>query len=508
MQGTVYLLGAGPGDPSLMTLRGKELVESADCVIYDALIAPEILAWTKPGCVSMYVGKRAAKHAMPQEEINRLLVESSRRFQRVVRVKGGDPYVFGRGGEEGEALAAEGVPFEVVPGISSAIAGPGYAGIPVTHRGICTQFTVFTGHEDAGKEEPSLDIEGIARAQGTKIMLMGMSRLRETFDKLMAAGQDAATPAAAVQWAATGRQRSVRATVGGLADAVDKAGLGAPAIVVIGEVVSKAETLDWYEKLPLFGKRVVVTRTRRQAGALSRRLSDLGADVIELPTIRIADPVDKQTFAELVVDAHRYNWLIFTSPNGVKRFFEAFFAAYPDIRHIGGARIAAIGPGTVAALKEYGLAVDLVPEKSVAEELLKAFVKERERVGGIEHCTMLWVRGAQARDVLYKGLMAMGGIVDECIAYDTVPETDDPTGAQERLRREGADVITFTSSSTVRHFMALNIPIPPQCRVVSIGPVTTATLKEYGITPAVTARKHDIEGLVEAVLGLFRKEVS
>ncbi len=504
MQGIVYLLGAGPGDPSLMTLRGKELIEQADCLIYDALIAPEILAWTRRDCVSVYVGKRSANHAMPQEEINRLLVESSRRFSRVVRVKGGDPYVFGRGGEEGDALAAAGVPFEVVPGISSAIAGPGYAGIPVTYRGLCTQFTVFTGHEDPGKEGPALDIDGIARAQGTKIMLMGMSRLRETLAGLMSAGQDPATPAAAVQWAATGRQRSVRATVGSLADAVEKAGLGAPAIVVIGEVVAKAATLDWYEKLPLFGKRVVVTRTRRQAGALSSRLRDLGADVLELPTIRIADPTDKQTFAELVVDAHHYNWLIFTSPNGVKRFFEAFFAAYPDIRHIGGARIAAIGPGTVAALKEYGLAVDLVPEKSVAEELLKAFVKERERVGGIEHCTMLWVRGAQARDVLYKGLMAMGGIVDECIAYDTVPETEDPTGARERLRREGADVITFTSSSTVRSFMALGIPIPPHCRVVSIGPVTTATLKEFGVTPAAEAEKHDIDGLVEAVLRLPR----
>lgn len=502
MQGTVYLLGAGPGDPSLMTLRGKELIAEADCLIYDALIAPEILSWAKPGCVSVYVGKRASNHAMPQEEINRLLVESSRRFERVVRVKGGDPYVFGRGGEEGEALAAAGVPFQVVPGISSAIAGPAYAGIPVTHRGVCTQFTVFTGHEDPEKGELLLDIEGIARAQGTKIMLMGMSRLAETLEKLVAAGQNPETPAAAVQWAATGRQKSVRSTVGGLAAAVRKAGLGAPAIVVIGEVVRKANELDWYEKLPLFGKRIVVTRTREQAGALTSRLRELGADVIELPTIRIADPEDKQTFAELVVDAHHYNWLVFTSPNGVKRFFQAFFAAYPDIRHIGGARIAAIGPGTVAELKKYGLAVDLVPEKAVAEELLKAFVKERERVGGVENCTMLWVRGAQARDVLYKGLMAMGAIVDECIAYSTVAETQDLTGAQERLKREGADVITFTSSSTVRHFMELNIPIPPRCRVVSIGPVTTATLHEYGVKPVTEARKHDIDGVVEAILKL------
>lgn len=502
MQGTVYLLGAGPGDPSLMTLRGKELISEADCLIYDALISPAILAWAKPGCEGIYVGKRASHHAMPQEDINRLLVASSRKFERVVRVKGGDPYVFGRGGEEGEALAEAGVPFEVIPGISSAIAGPAYAGIPVTHRGVCTQFTVFTGHEDPGKGQESLDIEGIARAQGTKVMLMGMSRLGETLDRLVAAGQSPDTPAAVVQWAATGRQRSVRSTVGSLAEAAKKAGLGAPAIVVIGDVVEKAPLLDWYEKLPLFGKRIVVTRTREQAGVLARRLRELGADVVELPTIRIVDPEDKQTFAELVVDASHYNWLVFTSPNGVKRFFQAFFAAYPDIRHIGGARIAAIGPGTVAELKKYGLAVDLVPEKSVAEGLLKAFVKERERVGGVENCTMLWVHGAQARDVLYKGLMAMGAIVDECIAYSTVPETEDLTGARELLRREGADILTFTSSSTVHHFMALNIPIPPRCRVVSIGPVTTATLHEYGVKPVTEAKKHDLEGLVEAILKL------
>ncbi|MBT9449265.1 uroporphyrinogen-III C-methyltransferase [Akkermansia glycaniphila] len=498
-QGKVYLLGAGPGDPSLMTLRGKELVERADCLVYDALVAPEILAWSKPSCVRVYVGKRASRHAMAQEDINRLLVETSKQYACVVRLKGGDPYVFGRGGEEADVLSAEKVPFEVVPGISSAIAGPGYAGIPVTHREYCTQFTVFTGHENPDKGESTLDVEGIARAQGTKVMLMGMSSLRETLARLVEAGQKKSTPAAVIQWATTGRQRSVTGTVGTLADKAEKAGLGAPAIVVIGDVVKEASKLDWYQKLPLFGKRIVVTRTREQIGGLSRQLRELGADVIELPTIRITDPSDRQAFAESVVDCHTYDWLIFTSPNGVKRFFEAFFAVYSDIRCIGGARIAAIGKATEAALKAHGLATDIMPKKAVAEELVKEFARQKERVRGIEHTTMLWVHGEKSREVIARELSAAGAIVDECLAYNTVPETEDTTGAQARLREEGADIITFTSSSTVENFLALGIPLPDTCKIVSIGPITTATLHENGLKPAAEAKEHDIPGLVAAI---------
>ena len=370
MKGKVYLIGAGPGDPGLMTLKGRELMERADCLVYDALAAPAMLAWLKPGCEQVYVGKRAGNHAMPQEEINQLLVKSAAKYACTVRLKGGDPYVFGRGGEEALALHAAGIPFEVVPGVSSAIAGPAYAGIPVTHRDFCNQFTVFTGHEGAHKTEPTLDIAGIAAAKGTKVMLMGMSRLRETMLALMEAGQGADVPAAAIQWAATGRQRSVVATVATLADAVEAAGVASPAVVVIGEVVTLAPQLDWRAGLPLCGRRVVVTRTREQASELSIQLEALGADVMELPTIRIADPTDKRDFAEAVVDAPHYDWLVFSSPNGVRRFFQAFFAVYEDIREIGGARIAAVGPGTAAELKKYGLMVDIMPRKAVAEELV------------------------------------------------------------------------------------------------------------------------------------------
>ena len=501
-KGKVYLLGAGPGDPGLMTLRGRELMGRADCLVYDALVAPAMLAWLKPECKKIYVGKRAGNHAMPQDEINRLLVDCAGRYKCTVRLKGGDPYVFGRGGEEGAALHGAGISFEEIPGISSAIAGPAYAGIPVTHRGVCTQFTVFTGHEGADKKESQLDIPGIAATRGTKVMLMGMSRLRETMAALIDAGQDASTPAAAIQWAATGRQRVVKATAGALADAVESNGLGAPAVLVIGDVVSLATSLDWRSQLPLVGKRIVVTRTREQAGELAQLLAEQGADVLELPTIRIADPSDKRDFAEAVVDSPHYDWLVFSSPNGVRRFFRAFFAVYEDIREIGGARLAAIGSGTAAELRKYGLMVDVMPKKAVAEELIAEFDRKADEFGGLANSTMLWVHSEQSRRVIYQELMKRQAIVDECIAYSTVAETDDPGGNRGRLREQGADIITFTSSGTVHHFMALQIPLPEGCRIASIGPITSATLAEYGLRPDVEAADHTIPSLVEAIIKL------
>lgn len=504
-EGTVYLVGAGPGDPLLMTLKGRALIEQADCLVYDALASATMLTWAKPGCEKIFVGKRAGNHAMPQTEINRLLVDCASKYACTVRLKGGDPYVFGRGGEEASALYDAGVAFQVVPGISSAIAGPAYAGIPVTHRAHNTQFTVFTGHEDASRAESSLDIAGIAAARGTKVMLMGMSRLQETMQALMDAGQGGDVPAAAVQWAATGRQRKVIATVATLAESVQRAGLSSPAVVVIGEVVQEATRLDWYGRLPLSGRRIVVTRTREQAGSLSSALEALGADVMELPTIRIVPPTDRKDFAAAVVDSPHYDWLIFSSPNGVKRFFEAFYSVYEDIRELGGARIAAVGPGTAAELKKHGLMVDVMPQKAVAEELIAEFDRKGDEFGGVANVTMLWIHSEQGRDIIYKELMKRQAIVDECIAYNTVPETEDPTGARLRLSEEGADVITFTSSSTVHHFMAMGISLPESCKVVSIGPVTSATLREYGMTPDAEAPRHNIPSLVETVAQLCKK---
>lgn len=499
-KGIVYLVGAGPGNPDLITVRGKELIESADVIIYDALISNELLAWAPKECKKIYAGKRSSAHSMPQEEMNALLAQEAGKGLKVVRLKGGDPYVFGRGGEEAEFLHKAATPFEVIPGITSAIAGPAYAGIPVTHRKHCTQFTVFTGHENPGKKQSTLDIKGIANASGTKIILMGMSSLDGLMKDLQANGQTPTTPAAAIQWATTGRQKTVTATVSNLYEQVKKAGLGAPSVIVIGDVIKERNSLNWFEHLPLYGKRIVVTRTREQAGELSKRLRLLGADVVELPTISIENPTNKREFAELVVDAHSYEWLIFSSPNGVERFFTAFFAVYSDIRSLGGARIAAIGPGTAAKLKKYGLGVDIMPEKSVAESLVQAFKASQEQFGSIEHRTMLWIRAENSRDVIARELTAMQAIVDECIAYRTAPDTQDTAGAQELLKSEGADIITFTSSSTVENFFKLGLEWPKNCVAASIGPVTSATLNAHGLKPAITAKKYDIDGLVDAIV--------
>ena len=498
--GICYLVGAGPGDPGLVTLRAKECIELADVLVYDALSSPELLQWTKEGCEKINVGKRAKGHTMPQEQINALIVEKTRTGKSVVRLKGGDPMIFGRGGEEAAELAAAGVPFEIVPGISSTIAGPCYAGIPVTHRDHNTQLTIFTGHEDPTKGYSSLDYAQLAAAPGTKVFVMGVTRLREITTALVANGATPATPIALTRWATTGAQKTIVGTLATIADIAERENFSAPAVAVIGTVVNERNKINWFEKRPLFGRRIVVTRTREQAGGLSKALRDLGANVSELPTIRIEHPEDKQSFAELVTHAHEYDWLVFTSPNGVTRFFDAFFATYDDSRSLGNPRIAAIGTGTANKIRDYRFAVDLIPQNFVAEGLIEAFKKE-----SIENLTVLWVRAAESRDVIYEGLTALGAIVDECIAYRTIPETDDPTGAQAALTEQGADLITFTSASTVDHFFALGLPWPAGCVAGSIGPVTSEALRNHGHPPAFEARPHDIPGLTAAIVKYFRQ---
>jgi uroporphyrinogen III methyltransferase/synthase len=458
------------------------------------------LLWTKPGCEKINVGKRAKEHTLPQDQINALIVEKSKAGKSVVRLKGGDPMIFGRGGEEAAELAAAGVPFEIVPGISSTIAGPAYAGIPVTHRDHNTQLTIFTGHEDPTKGYSSIDYAQLAKAPGTKVFVMGVARLREIASSFIEHGADPATPIALTRWATTGAQKTITGTLADIADIAERSQFGSPAVAVIGSVVNERDKINWFEKRPLFGRRIVVTRTREQAGELSKALSELGADVIELPTIRIEHPEDKLGFAEMVTHAHEYDWLIFTSPNGVQRFFDAFFAVYEDARSLGNPRIAAIGPGTAKKIREYHIGVDLLPEKFVAEGLIDAFKKE-----SVENLTMLWVKASESREVISEGLTAMGAIVDECIAYRTVPETADPTGAKERLTSEGADLITFTSGSTVDHFFDLGLDWPEGCVAGSIGPVTSQTLRKHDMPPAFEANPHDIPGLVAAIVRYFKK---
>lgn len=499
VEGICYLAGAGPGDIGLVTLKVKEVVQEAEVIVYDYLCNPEILAWAKADAEIVYAGKKAGQHTLKQEEIDALLVEKTRAGQRVVRLKGGDPFLFGRGGEEAEALAAAGLRFEIIPGVTSALSAPAYAGIPVTHRDHAAQLTIFTGHEDPTKTESSLDFRQLAATPGTKVMLMGVERIGVITGRLIEHGASPKTPVALVRWGTTGRQQTLRGTLADIAAKVEDTGFKAPAVAVIGDVVGLRDQLNWFETRPLFGKRIVVTRTRQQAGGLNTALRRLGADVFALPTIRIVPPKELLEFGELVQDAHRYDWLVFTSPNGVNAFFEMFYKIFTDAREIGGVRIAAIGPATAARVRDFHLHVDLQPDEYVAEGVIRAFQKD----ASVENLKILLVRAEQARDILPKELARLGAIVDEAVAYRTVQETDDVSGAQTRFREEGADLITFTSSSTVENFLALKLPWPSSLKTASIGPITSKTMRAAGLKVDVEARQYDIPGLVKAVRGYY-----
>ncbi len=498
-KGFCHLVGAGPGDPLLLTLKGRDCLAKADVVVYDYLSNPALLEWAPETAEKIYVGKKAGAHTLTQDEINALLVEKTHEGKIVVRLKGGDPYIFGRGGEEAAALVAAKCRFEVVPGISSAIAGPTYAGIPVTHRAHNTTLTIFTGHEDPTKSGSSLDYRALAQAPGTKVMLMGIERLSVITAGLQDAGMAAATPVALIRWATTGRQETLTGTLADIAARAENAAFKAPAVAVFGEVVTLRETLNWFETLPLFGKSIAVTRTRRQAGDLVQRLRELGADAYELPTIRVEPAPNKREFYELVADSHGYEWIIFTSPNGVDAFFKAFFEIYRDARDIGAARIAAIGPATAARVQAFHLQVDVQPEKYVAEEIIKALQKE----ASLENVKILLARAEGARDVLVKELTRLGAIVDEAVAYRTVPETKDVAGGIKRFRESGADLVTFTSSSTAENFAALGLPVPDGLVRASIGPITSKTMRQLGWNIDVEARVHDIPGLVDAIVRYY-----
>ena len=498
--GTVYLVGAGPGDAGLLTLRGAELLRRADVVVYDALVNADLLRLAPKSAEIIYAGKRAAAHAIPQEELNQLLVAKAKAGKCVVRLKGGDPYIFGRGGEEAEELAAAGVAFEVVPGISSFVAGPNYAGIPITHREHCSSFTVITGHEDPTKDDSSLDWAQLARAAGTKVVLMGVERIKVIAEQLVAHGMSADTPVAMVRWGTTGRQQSIEGTLASIADIVAKKKFTAPAVTVIGGVVKLRGKLNWFEKRPLFGQRIVVTRTREQASQLSAQLLERGAEVLEIPTIRIEPTDQKGTLVEVLSALGEYDWLVFTSPNGVTMFFELFFRAFQDVRDLGAVRLAAVGPATAAKLKELHFKVDVMPEKYVASAVAKAIHAHES----VENLRVLLLRAEVANDDLPNALIGLGAIVDDVACYKTVPETDDLTGASARLLEGGADWITFASSSAVENFHArFNLPELlkkfPSAKLASIGPETTKALAALGVKSTVEAKQHTIEGLVKAI---------
>ena len=481
---TVYLVGAGPGDPGLITVRGAEVLRAADVVAYDRLIDQSLLDLAPPGAERIDVGKSPGG-PIAQDQINELLVARGRAGQEVVRLKGGDPFVLGRGGEEADALLDAGVPFEVVPGITSAVAVPAYAGIPVTHRGLSTSFTVVTGHS-RHSTDTEVNWEALAAAGGTLVVLMGVAHRSEIAARLVAAGVPAETPVAAIRWGTFPAQQTVRATLSALPDLV----LEPPVILVIGKVAGL--DLRWFEDRPLLGRRIVLCRAKLQASGLSTRLRRLGAEAVEVPVIELADPEDGGAAlmaAAATVRAH--DWVVFTSVNAVERFF----AHLRDARALGDTKVAAIGPGTAAALATRGVVADRQPASSVAESLVAEF--------GRGPGSVLVPQAAAARPVLADGLQASGWTVTDVQAYRTVPATPSPELLAAAAK---ADAIAFTSSSTVENYLAAAGPqaVPPT--VVCIGPITAATAAEHGLTVAATAATHDLDGLVSALVATLRHE--
>lgn len=498
--GKVWLVGAGPGDPGLITVAGLERLREADVIVYDRLVSPRLLEHSDlAGAELIYMGKVAGEGNHDQSKINDLLIEKARLGKRVVRLKGGDPFVFGRGGEEAEALRAAGVPFAVVPGVTSATAVPAYAGIPVSHRGLAATFVVVTGHEDPDKGEPAIDWERLATAVDTLVLLMGVKTLPETVDRLIAGGRSPETPVAVIRWGTTPDQRTVTGTLADIVQRVRAAKLQPPAITVVGEVVRLRETLAWFEDRPLFGKRVLITRTRRQASTLARLLADEGAAPIELPAIEI-EPAADEAATEAALGGLRagvYGWVVFTSANAVQLFFGLMRERGLDARAFAGAKAAAIGPATADALAERGIVADAVPEEYIAEgvvEALRPLLRSGDRV--------LVPRAEGARPALIEGLSALGAKVDEVALYRAAVPKEAPAEALALLRDGGIDVVTFTSSSTVRNLAALldgDVECLREAMVACIGPITADTARELGLRVDVVASEHTVPGLVAAL---------
>jgi uroporphyrinogen III methyltransferase / synthase len=493
----VYLVGAGPGDPGLITARALELIASADVVLYDRLIPAGALEGARADAELRYVGKRPGAPSLPQEEISGLLVEHAQAGRSVVRLKGGDPFVFGRGGEEAQALSAAGIPFEVVPGVTSGLAAAAYAAIPVTHRGGSSAVALVTGHEDPDKAESDIDWDALAAFPGTLVLYMGVGRLAEIAARLLSGGRSPDEAAAVIERGTLPTQRTVSGTLSEIADTAREAGVRAPAVTVVGPVAGLRNELAWLERRPLHGLTVAVTRARAQASALSRRLRDLGADVVEAPAIRIVPrPAGEGEVAAAVGRIEQYGLICLTSPNGAGLLLEALAAAGRDARALPGATVAAIGPGTARVLTAGGIRPEVVPERSVAEALVEAL----EAVP-VEGRDVLIARAAEARDVLPEALRARGARVEVVALYDTVAEPLAPE-TLEALGR--ADYVTFTASSTVDRLTdalaAAGARLPSAARVASIGPVTSAAARRCGLEVAVEAKRHDIDGLVDALV--------
>lgn len=504
----VYLIGAGPGDPGLLTVRGKTLLERADVVVYDYLASDALLAHARPDAERVYVGKKAGLHALPQEKINQLLVDKAREGKTVARLKGGDPYIFGRGGEEAEALIDAGIPFEEVPGVTSTIAGPAYAGIPLTHRDFTSSVTLITGHERPDKPDSAHNWEALAASANTLVFVMGMKNLPHISANLIRAGLAPDTPAALVHWGTTARHKSLVSTLEKLPAEAEAKGFANPSVIVVGKVARLHDRLNWFERRPLFGRAVVVTRAREQASGLADRLEELGAEVIQFPTIEITPLPDYAEADAAARELESWDWAVFTSANGVDAFWKRLAAVGRDSRAFGRTRVAAIGPATAAALAARGIRADFVPEAYVAESVAEGLCRADDMRGR----RVLIPRARQARDVLPDALARAGAEARVLPVYETVPAAarqDDVLAALESGRLY---CVTFGSSSTVRNFFARISPETlkrhPDVKLACIGPVTAATLRDYGFTRPIMPERYTIPALAEAVASAARAEAA
>lgn len=497
--GRVYLVGAGPGDPGLITVRGSELLSRADVIVYDRLVSQRLLRLARPEAELIYVGKRPEAHAIGQDEINELLVSRARGGAEVVRLKGGDPFVFGRGGEEALALAEAGIGFEVVPGITAGVAAPAYAGIPVTHRGLSRNLGLIAGHETPDGQGPAPDYHALAGWNGTLEFYMGVSNLRAICEALTDHGLSGDTPAAVVRWGTTPRQQVVTGTVRSLPALADEAGIEPPAMVVIGRVVDLRAKLRWFELLPLFGRRIVVTRARAQAWSMTSRLERLGAEVVEMPAIRIVPAADPRPLRRAVANLDAFDWVVFTSVNAVDAFFAALHEARLDSRALRSNKICAIGPVTAERLGRFGLRPDVQPTRFATDEIVPALASLVDLAGA----RILCPRSEAAPGDLVEALGARKAAVQEVVAYRSVPDCSGAESVAKLLERDEIHWITFTSASTVRNFFQAVRPEAVRgrgARLASIGPATSAALGEFGLAPAAQADTHTIDGLIDAIL--------
>ena len=499
--GTVYLVGSGPGDPGLITVRGMELLRTADVVVYDRLAPEKLLAEARADAELIDAGKRRGDHRMTQDEINELLVELASAGKSVCRLKGGDPFVFGRGGEEAIALVNAGLPWEVVPGITSPIAAPAYAGIPVTQRGMSTSFTIVTGSEDPDKPDSQLDWGALAKIGGTLAFVMGWTGMQRIVDALIENGRDADTPAALVQWGTTAQQKSVTGPLKEIVYIGVAAGVAAPVILVVGQVASLRDTLKWFDAKPLFGLKVLITRARSQASRLADALEVQGATTVQVPAIEIVPVPDTRELDRVVASLSKYDWVTFTSANAVEGLWARIIAAGLDARAFGHIKIAAVGPATARALQGVGLSADLMPEMFDAEALLEKF-----RALDTPPKKVLFPRSAIGKELLVTGLKAMGADVDAVVAYEThvaATSGDEARAAYE----EGVNITTFTSSSSVENLVKLldgDVSKVNKSTVACIGPITAETARANGINVDIMATSQTIDGLVEAVVNAAR----